>query len=181
MRPSADLHDALADLLEYPRDGHAERAARAADVVAAEIPEAAADLDPFVRAAAERDLGECEETYVRTFDGNTERALEVGWQVFGEQYARGQFLVRLRELMRDAGLAESAELPDHLTNVLRLLGRMPEDEARVLIARAVEPSLRRIRKDLEDANPYAGVLGAVAKAAARHAVPEAAAAGGNRS
>jgi nitrate reductase molybdenum cofactor assembly chaperone len=180
VRPTADLHDALADLLEYPGNGHAARVDRALGAVAAEIPEAAADLEPLARAAREQTLGECEETYVRTFDGNTERALEVGWQVFGEQYARGQFLVRLRVLMRDAGVAESTELPDHLTNVLRLLGRMPEDEARVLIARAVEPSLRRIRKDLEDSNPYAGVLGAVAKAAARHAVPEAAAAGGTR-
>ena len=168
MRPSAGLHDALADLLEYPREGHGARTRALADRVSAELPEAAHDLAALVRLAEAGDLGACEEIYVRTFDGNAERALEVGWQVFGEQYARGAFLVRLREWMRECGVAETSELPDHLTHVLRLIGRLPDETARLLVGAAVEPSLARVRKGLEDDSPYGGVLAAVAKAVAAH-------------
>jgi nitrate reductase assembly molybdenum cofactor insertion protein NarJ len=172
MRPSAAVHDALAELLEYPRRGHAARCRELALRIAAEIPEAAADLAPLVRLAEETDLGSCEESYVRTFDVNAERALEVGWQVFGEQYARGAFLVRMRDWMRREGVAETSELPDHLTQVLRVLGRVPEDDARMLVGAAVVPSLARIRKALAGEGPYEGVLEAVARALAWAAGPE---------
>jgi len=173
MRPSAAVHDALAELLEYPRDGHAARARSLADFVGRELPGARADLDAYVVYGEAHDLGECEELYVRTFDGNAERALEVGWQVFGEQYARGAFLVRLREEMRAAGVPETAELPDHLPQVLRLLGRIAPEKARALVESAVVPSLRRVRDDLGESHPFSGVLSAVATAVAAHAAAEA--------
>jgi len=163
MRPSAQLHDALADLLDYPREGHAERCRALVDRVVGEMPAAADELGPVVRLAEAGDLGACEEIFVRTFDVNTERALEVGWQVFGEQYARGAFLVRMREWMREHDVAETTELPDHLSQVLRLLGRLPEEQARLLIGAVVDPSLARVRKDLDDESPYGGVLAVIAR------------------
>ena len=170
MRPSPDLHDALAELFEYPREGHAARTRGLVARIAAEVPEAAPDLAPLARFAEERPLGECEELYVRTFDANAERALEVGWQVFGEQYERGAFLVDLRGRMRALGVAETTELPDHLTQVLRLLGRMDEDDARTLVARAVTPSLKRVRGQVDADNAYGGAVDAVTKALACFAV-----------
>jgi nitrate reductase assembly molybdenum cofactor insertion protein NarJ len=164
MRPTADLHDALAGLLEYPCDGHAARCRALVDRVVAACPAAEDDLGPIVRLAEAGDLGACEETFVRTFDVNTERALEIGWQVFGEQYARGAFLVRMREWMREHDVAETTELPDHLTQVLRLLGRLPEEQARLLIGAVVAPSLARVRKDLDPDSPYGGVLAVVGRA-----------------
>ena len=71
-----------------------------------------------------RDLHELEETYARTFDINPACALEVGWHLFGEEYARGLFLVRLRGEMREHGVEESSELPDHITHVLALIAAM---------------------------------------------------------
>ena len=180
MRPAADLLDALAELFEYPRDGHAARARELAGRAAAGLPAAAADLEPLARFAETHPLGECEELYVRTFDANAERALEVGWQVFGEQYERGAFLVQLRGRLRELGIPETTELPDHLTQVLRLLGRAGEDDARTLVGRAVAPSLRRVRENLDEANPYRGALDAVAMALAPLAAeaPAAVAGGG---
>ncbi|MCG3134660.1 MAG: hypothetical protein HMLKMBBP_01976 [Planctomycetes bacterium] len=159
-----ELHDALAGLLEYPAEGHAERAAAHAATVVRHLPDAAADLADIVGAAAEGTLGECEEIYVRTFDGNAERALEVGWQVFGEQYERGAFLVELRGKMRAAALPETTELPDHLTNVLRLLARLPEADAKLLVDRAAGRSLARVIENTDETNPYRGVLLAVRRA-----------------
>jgi nitrate reductase delta subunit len=141
--------------------------------VAKSSPALAAHLAPIARFAHEHPLGECEELYVLTFDANAERALEVGWQVFGEQYERGAFLVDLRGRMRDLGVAETTELPDHLTQVLRLLGRMPADDATTLIDRAVGPTLRRVRGHIQADNPYGGVIDAVAAALDVAAAPEA--------
>ena len=164
-RPTSAF-DALAELLEYPREGNAARVRALTDCVASTLPEAGADLEPLARFAEASTLGEAEELYVRTFDANAERALEVGWQVFGEQYERGAFLVDLRGRMRDLGVAETTELPDHLTQVLRLLGRMDEADARTLVDRAVERSLVRVRASLDDDNPYRGAIDAVSRAVA---------------
>ena len=177
MRPGIEVHDALAELFEYPRAGHAARTRRIVDRVVAEVGEAGAGLAPFAEFAEASSLGDCEELYVRTFDANAARALEVGWQVFGEQYERGAFLVDLRGRMRALGVPEGTELPDHLTQVLRLLGRMDGAEAATLVARAVTPSLTRVRGNLEAGNPYAGALEAVARALAWAAPPEPAAGG----
>lgn len=163
MRPSAAVHDALAELLEYPRDGHGERVRELAARIDAELP-GAADRLVLLAGVADQGLGAAEEAFVRTFDVSAERALEVGWQVFGEQYARGAFLVRLRERMRETGVAETTELPDHLTQVLRLLGRVSAEEAALLVSMTVTPALDRVRKDLGEGNPYAGLLDVVAQA-----------------
>lgn len=164
MAAAATAFDAIAGLLAYPREGHAARCAELASAVADVLP--GADLGEFVRFAAENDLGACEELHVRTFDGDPDTALETGWQVFGEQYARGAFLVRLRERMRELGVEENGELPDHATHVLRLVARMEPEEAAALCARALGPSLARIRKAVGEGNPYACVLAAAAGAAA---------------
>jgi nitrate reductase delta subunit len=173
--------DAHAELLEYPREGHAASVRRLTDRVVADLPEARADLELIARFAESATLGEAEELYVRTFDANAERALEVGWQVFGEQYERGAFLVDLRGRMRDLGVAETTELPDHLTQVLRLVARMTPDDARTLADRAVLRSLERVRGHLGEDDPYRGVIDAVGKALARlTAGATAAAAAGER-
>lgn len=175
MRPSTNVFDALAELLEYPRNGHGATVRALTERVAAELPEARADLEPLARFAENTTLGEAEELYVRMFDSNAERALEVGWQVFGEQYERGAFLVDLRGRMRDLGVAETSELPDHLTQVLRLLGRMTAVEAQTLADRAVLRSLERVRGHLAEGEPYRGVIDAVGKALAGLGVAEGAA------
>lgn len=177
MRPSAAVHDAVAALLEYPRDGHAAAVRAHVAVLAAEVPAAGALLAAFARDAAEQDIAAREELFVRTFDVNAERALEVGWQVFGEQYARGAFLAKLRGMLAENGVPETSELPDHITQVLRILGRVPETDAHFLIARAVRPAMRRIRADLGDAHAYSAVLDAAAEVVALHGAPEIAEAG----
>lgn len=168
MRPSAAVHDAAAALLEYPTDGHGDAVRRCVEVIGAEVPGAAGRLDGFARSAAASDLSDAEELYVRTFDVNAERALETGWQVFGEQYARGAFLARLRGLLAEHGVAETTELPDHLTQVLRLLGRAREADACAIISRVVRPAVRRVRADLGDDHGYAAVLDAVAEIVELH-------------
>ena len=171
MRPPPEVHDALGCLLTYP--GAAQSGMRypaAARVVAKACPETAEGLQRFMEAIAELEPGELEELYTRTFDNVAERSLEVGWQLFGENYARGALMVRFRDLMRRYQVAEHTELPDHLTHVLPLIGRMPE---RVAAAFAVNNVRQAVGTMLEGfrayESPWVGVLEATQAVLARHA------------
>ena len=164
MRGAPETYDALARLLAYPTEGFAARVAADVAAIARDVPEAGDELVPFALFVASHELGDCEEAYVSTFDVNAERALEVGWQVFGEQYARGAFLVRMREMLRQCGVAESYELPDHMTHVLRVLPRIETAQSQALVESALVPALRRILGDAKGKDgPYSGVLRAVAR------------------
>ena len=106
---------------------------------------------------------ERQELYVQTFEFNPACTLEIGWHLFGENYERGEFLVRMREELRRHGIAESTELPDHLTYMLPLLARMDHREGAELAGQYVLPALGKIREALKD-NPYSALIAAVEKA-----------------
>ncbi len=103
-----------------------------------------------------------QELYVQTFEFNPACTLEIGWHLFGENYERGEFLVRMRQQMRRYGVAESTELPDHLTHLLPLLDRMERAEAAGLATEFVLPALQKIK--LDEQNPYQAVLGGIERA-----------------
>lgn len=94
-----------------------------------------------------------QELYVQTFEFNPGATLELGWHLFGENYERGEFLVRMREELRRYGIAEGSDLPDHLGHVLRLIPALPHDEAKELVGLNVVPALAKIRAALAG-NPY---------------------------
>jgi nitrate reductase delta subunit len=173
----AELHDLVADLLEYPSRRGAEAIAARADALAAEAPELRACLAPLRAVAREGSLGALEESYAAAFDNNAERALEVGWHAFGENYTRGAFLVRMRERLRECGIEESGELPDHLSHVLRVLGRTEERQARLLSEAIVLPAVEKILAALPESESWRGPVMAaawvlethVAKAVSSHA------------
>ena len=100
-----------------------------------------------------------QELYVQTFEFNPACTLEIGWHLFGENYERGEFLVRMREQLRRHGIAETTELPDHLTHFLLLIPRMEHDEAAQLAGEFVLPALDKIQ--LADGNPYRPALEAI--------------------
>ena len=101
-----------------------------------------------------------QELYVQTFEFNPACTLEIGWHLFGENYERGEFLVRMREQLRRYGIAESTELPDHLTHLLALIPRMDREEAAELAGQYVLPALARIREAMKE-NAYAKLIGAI--------------------
>ena len=91
-----------------------------------------------------------QEQYVQAFEFNPACTLEIGWHLFGENYERGEFMVRMREQLRRHGIAESTELPDHLTHLLPLIARMPYGEAAELAGQYLLPALGRIKEGLKD-------------------------------
>ena len=155
-------HEALAALLGYPREGYAREVERSREELVREEPALAAFLDPFAASVRASTLEELEELFTNTFDLNPVCALEVGWQLYGENYERGRFLAEMQEGLKRAGLPESPELPDHLTRVLPLLSTMPAGEAAELARRFVLPAVEKMLKGFEGAeNPFGNVLKAV--------------------
>ena len=101
-----------------------------------------------------------QELYVQTFEFNPACTLEIGWHLFGENYERGEFLVRMREQLRRHRIKESTELPDHLTLLLPLIGSMSHDEAAQLVGEFILPALEKIRSAIHD-NPYEAVMAGI--------------------
>jgi len=169
MRPDTQVHDALARLLEYPRESWFDRVEEAAHVVAAGCPRAWEPLSRFIGFARVTPQGELEELFTRTFDNTDQRALEVGWHVFGENYTRGTFMAAVRRDLREAGVAENGELPDHLSHLLPLLARLPESKAAELAVDTVAPAVRKVQLALAgQENPWTPVLDAVLEVLVLH-------------
>jgi nitrate reductase delta subunit len=100
-----------------------------------------------------------QELYVQTFEFNPACTLEVGWHLYGENYERGEFLVRMRSELRRYGIAESTELPDHLTHLLPLMARMDHDEAARLAGECLLPAIEKVRAAITGKeNPYDSAL-----------------------
>jgi nitrate reductase delta subunit len=167
---SAVLYDRLAALLRYPDAAYLDDVDTCRRALAAAAPDAAARAEQFAAGVRGLPVADLEELFTRTFDINPVCSLEVGWQLFGEEYARGTFLVRMRQEMRRFSLAESTELPDHLTHVLAILGRMEPDCADDFATACVLPALERMCAGLAGKDiPYEHALGAIhAFLVARH-------------
>lgn len=103
-----------------------------------------------------------QELYARTFDMSPKCTLEMGWHLFGEQYDRGTFLVWMRGQLREFGLAESTDLPDHARHVLAVLGRLQPAAADHFATACVLPSLEIVREGLKQLDsPYELLIDAI--------------------
>ncbi|MCI0491843.1 MAG: molecular chaperone TorD family protein [Planctomycetes bacterium] len=141
--------DAIARLFRYPGDEYAADARTLAERLAAEHSVAAEPMLEFVTYTENASLSELEETYTRTFDLNPSCSPEIGWHLFGEEYVRGLFMVRMRNEMRERGLEETGELPDHLVHVLAVLAVMEEAPARELARACLCPAIGKMLSSID--------------------------------
>ena len=132
----AELYNWLAGLLTYPGNDYP------ALVQQCEPRQPA--LAAFEADIALLSTAELQELFTRTFDLNPLCCLEIGWHLFGENHERGALMVRLRQELRRHGLAESTELPDHLSLVLRLLAHMEPERAGDFAGACVLPALEKM-------------------------------------
>ncbi|MFB3815352.1 MAG: nitrate reductase molybdenum cofactor assembly chaperone [Terriglobales bacterium] len=164
-----DTYDALAGLLTYPAPNFRQQMALWIGVLP---PAVGSAVVQFAAEVSDFSLEQVQELFTQTFDLNPLCSLELGWHLFGENYERGLLLVRMREELRRAGVEESAELPDHMTHALRLLGRMDHERAVDFAAAILLPALMKMLESMRGKNtPYEHVLRALA-AALRADFPE---------
>ena len=153
--------DRLADALAYPGTDHTVAIEECRVAIAATSADAAALVARFAEITRHKTLLELQELYTGTFDLDPARTLDLSWHVFGEGYERGAFLAAIRQDLRAAGVRETTELPDHVTHVLRLIGRLTEPRTGELTAFAAS-ALNRVREALHDSgNPYEFLIDAV--------------------
>jgi len=161
-RPDGVPWDAVASVLRYPTDGYGEGVLSSVAALDDRWPDAHVEMAAFAETVEALTPGECEELFTRTFDLNPACCLDLGWHLYGEAYERGRFLVTMRGLLRQHDVTEDGELPDHLSNVLRLLGRMERGAACRLAEESVAPALNTMCTAIEGKdNPYTHVLTAV--------------------
>jgi nitrate reductase molybdenum cofactor assembly chaperone len=153
-----EIYDTLTRLFEYPTEPPTPALAAAC----CQAPESVRrELEAFLREAAGLPLAVLQERYIQAFDMNPDCCLDIGWHLFGEEYARGEFLVRLKGELHRYGLPDSTELPDHLTRVLPLLARMPLEEAGPFRERFLLPALDKLEPKAAELTPYNRLLAAL--------------------
>lgn len=164
-----NIYDALAAVLTYPDENYL---ADVGDAACAVPPEIEQPLQEFAHELEGKNTCELQELFTVTFDLNPVCSLELGWHLFGENYDRGLLLVRMRELLRQHGIAESGELPDHLAHALQLIARMDAQARHDFAAAIVLPALGKMLDAFRDKpNPYKKVLEAI-KTQLRSLCPE---------
>lgn len=125
-------------------------------------PAAAEPLGLFAAALSGESVEAMQERFTGAFDFDPKCSLDIGWHLYGENYDRGDFLVRLRGELAAHGVEEGVDLPDHLPHVLQLLARMPADAASALGRDSVIPALDKILAGLDGREtPYEHVVRSV--------------------
>lgn len=159
---TANEFDLLATLLRYPVDGYLDTARLCSEALSRNDHEAAMFLTRFLAQTRDLSVEGLQELYTATFDLDPKCALEVGWHLFGENYERGEFLVRMRGRLRQLGIGESTELPDHITHALQALGRMEPDESAEFATACLFPALDKMCAGVQGrSNPFGNILFAV--------------------
>jgi nitrate reductase molybdenum cofactor assembly chaperone len=143
----------FADLFDYPSEELLTKLDDAKELVNENYPEAAESISEFSDFAKSSDIRKWEEIYTRTFDVQAITTLDVGYVLFGDDYKRGELLVHLSKEHTDAGNDCETELADHLPNLLRLLGKINNDDFKDdLVYFIVKPALKKIIAEFETTN-----------------------------
>lgn len=144
MAADPEVLSVLAQALTYPDEATPALVARCADAARWAPPDATDPLSCYAAGFDGLTLVAMQEQFIGAFDFDPKCSLDIGWHLYGDNYDRGDFLVRMRDLLARHGIDEGHELPDHLPHVLRLLARLPADVAATLAAESIVPALDKI-------------------------------------
>lgn len=157
MTSQREQFETVAALFSYPRAD----CAKAVEKAVACSGRVAPALSEFAAKSRCLPLSGLQELYTRTFDLRPVCALDLGWHLFGEDYKRGLLLARMRRELRHHGVAETCELPDHLSHALLLLARMEPAQAEEFASSIVAPALESMMERVPSSNLFSGLLHAV--------------------
>ena len=168
-----DLCRQFATLLSYPGQHIAEEAAACSADLHCISPEASDSLQGFLRFLEANNLNRIEEAFTGTFDLQSLCHPYVGYQLCGESQQRTMFMIKLRELYQNYDFISGNELPDHLTEVLRFIGSIADQECRLeIILDGLLPALAKMTQGIEsNGHPYMALLKALQSFLTETAVP----------
>ncbi len=134
-----------AGVLGYPAAGLAEPLSELEAYCAEKIPSLAGKVSAARKAAGKFSAAELEEIYSDLFYIKPLVSLDLGYQLFGDERKRVEFLLHVKGLQQLYSVNCGSELPDSLPNVLTLLTKMEEGEDRdELVGLALAPALAKI-------------------------------------
>ncbi|WP_199246131.1 nitrate reductase molybdenum cofactor assembly chaperone [[Phormidium] sp. ETS-05] len=129
-----------------------------------EYPEAAELIHQFQTFVEAKSIWELEEVYTITFDLNPVCFPYPGFHLFGENFNRADFLVKLQQKYQEHGFIYPAnELADHLSVMLQFLSVIDNDAVigQELIEDCLLPALEKMTTGFKDENPYGKVVQAL--------------------
>jgi len=145
----------FAALLAYPDARVAQRAAECAEQLKGINAEASNFLGRFTDFLGASDASRIEEAFTGSFDLQALYHPYVGYQLCGESQQRTLFMLKLAELYRQHGFIPGNELPDHLSEVLRFVGSISDQDCRLeIILDGLLPALEKITLGI-DTEKYA--------------------------
>jgi nitrate reductase molybdenum cofactor assembly chaperone len=145
MNESYEHYVRLADMFTYPDANFAREALEIQEFLDETCVEAGEELREFTEYAKQASRAELEELFTRSFDVQAVTTLDLGYVLFGDDYKRGELLVKLNAEHNEAGVDCGTELSDHLPNMLKLLNAMQKPELREeLVNKIIAPALRKI-------------------------------------
>ncbi len=151
--------DDLAGFIGYPTPESLAQVPEACRLIVDRFPQLAIPLNTFSEYVQQHSITELEEQYTRSFDFDPDCALELGWHLYGENYGRGDFLVKMRDLLDYCKVSESVELPDHLTYVLAAIGCLEHKQAQEFCQHYIVPAIGKLLKGIASKqSPYEHVL-----------------------
>lgn len=153
----------FAVLLSYPDQGIAVTADACFEHLQQISPDASASMQSFKLFIESNDISRIEEAFTGTFDLQSLCHPYVGFQLCGESQQRTMFMIKLRELYQQYDFISGNELPDHLTEVLRFIGSIADQDCRLeIIQDGLLPALAKITQGIEsDGRPYVALLNAL--------------------
>jgi len=164
----------FAALLSYPDDCVAQRAAACAGQLKEVNAEACDFVGRFSDFLGASDASRIEEAFTGTFDLQALCHPYVGYQLCGESQQRTMFMLKLAELYRQHAFTSGNELPDHLSEVLRFVGSISDQDCRLEIIRdGLLPALEKMTLGIETENyPYLDLIKALQSFLTETATPD---------
>lgn len=158
-----EAYELFGDLLDYPNPAVLHGFDSKISGIAHAHPKAASLLVEFHSAVLRLTPGKIEEIYTNAFDLRAESSLYVGHHLFGEDFKRSVLMSRLKNWYKSKDFSTGTEMPDHLSVVLRFLGRNQDDpDTQEFITECLAPAVTRIIAGLqESAGPYTPALHAL--------------------
>ncbi|GMR07262.1 MAG: hypothetical protein BMS9Abin26_0264 [Gammaproteobacteria bacterium] len=141
MKLLAHYHS-MADLFVYPDLEFPKKVRKTINLLNGNYPQAVAELERFLDLLPEKELRTMQELFTRTFDVQSATTLDIGYVLFGDDYKRGELLANLNREHLAVNNDCRHELADHLPNLLRLMGKLKDDELTdELVQEIIAPAL----------------------------------------
>ena len=138
-------YEKLAKLFQYPDAEYPLYVRVVESMLSLHYPDSLTTFKEFADFVYSAKRETLEELFARTFDVQAVTTLDIGYVLFGDDYKRGELLVNLNREHKEAGNDCGNELADNLSNLLKLLPKMKNDNLRKeLVHKIIMPALDKI-------------------------------------